>query len=110
MKRLSLYALLAMTLAAGPVLAVDVPAKNPAASAAKAAVPAKPSMAENGRFHALHKAKDVECSDCHSTDNVDPLFLRAAESQGSKGPVNRAECMDCHTSPKKLAWYRGVKK
>jgi hypothetical protein len=110
MKRLILLALLATCLATGPVLAADPPATKPVASAKTAPLPSKPSLAENGRFHAVHKNEDLKCSDCHSNEDVDPLFLRAAESQGSKGPVNRDGCMDCHKSPKKPTWYLGVKK
>jgi hypothetical protein len=110
MKRLSLFAALLLSLAAGPVLAADAPAKKPVSAATKAAKAMKPSLGEKGRLHALHKSEDVECKDCHSKTDVDPLFLRAAESQGSEGPVNRENCLDCHKSPKKPTWYVGVKK
>ena len=110
MKRLTLFALLALCLATGPVLAEDAPAKKPVASAKKAPLPTNRSLAEGGRFHAVHKGEDLGCGDCHSKDDVDPLFLRASESQGEKGPVNREGCMDCHKSPKKPAWYLGLKK
>lgn len=116
MKRLSLFAALLLCLASGFALAADEPAKapKPVSAATKAAIKAakamKPSLGEKGRLHALHKAEDVECSDCHDKDDVDPLFLRAAESQGSEGPVNREGCMVCHKAPKKPAWYLGAKK
>lgn len=105
-----LAALLSLSLGIGPSLAADAAATKPAAKAQTNALPAKPSMDERGRFHAVHKAQDLQCNDCHSTQDVDPLFLRAAESQGSKGPVDRAGCMDCHKSPKKPSWYVGAKK
>ena len=110
MKRLTLFAALVLSLFAGSVLAADVPAKKPVSAATKAAKAMKPSLGEKGRLHAVHKAEDVECSDCHSKDDVDPLFLRAAESQGREGPVDREGCMVCHKSPKKPSWYVGVKK
>lgn len=112
MKRLSLFAALLLGLASGFALAADEPAKapKPVSAATKAAKAMKPSLGEKGRLHALHKAEDVECSDCHDKDDVDPLFLRAAESQGSEGPVNREGCMVCHKAPKKPAWYLGAKK
>jgi hypothetical protein len=110
MKRLSLFAALLLGLAAAPVLAADAPAKKPVSAATKAAKAMKPSLGEKGRLHAVHKAEDVECSDCHSKTDVDPLFLRATESQGSEGPVDREGCMVCHKSPKKPTWYMGLKK
>lgn len=110
MMRISGLAALLLGLAAGPSWAADAAATKPAAAATKNALPAKPSMDERGRFHAIHKAQDLQCNDCHSTQDVDLLFLRAAESQGSKGPVDRAGCMDCHKSPKKPSWYVGLKK
>jgi nitrate/TMAO reductase-like tetraheme cytochrome c subunit len=110
MKRLSLFAALLLSLAMAPVLAAETPAKQSVSAATKAAKAMKPSMGEKGRMHAVHKAEDVACSDCHSKDDVDPLFLRAEESQGREGPVNREGCMDCHKSPKKPTWYLGVRK
>jgi len=110
MKRLTLIAAFMLSLAAAPALAEDVPTKKPVSAAMKTAKAMKPSLGEKGRLHAVHKAKDVECDDCHSYDDVDPLFLRAAESQGSKGPVDRAGCMVCHKSPREPSWYVGVKK
>ena len=110
MKRLTLFAALVLSLATGPAFAADPPAKKPESAAKKAALAMKPSLGEKGRLHAVHKAEDLECSDCHSKDDVDPLFLRAAESQGSEGPVNREGCMVCHKAPKKPAWYLGAKK
>lgn len=110
MRRLTLFAALVLSLAVGPVLAEDAPNKKPLSAATKAAKAMKPSLGEKGRLHAVHKAGDLECSDCHSKDDVDPLFLRAAESQGSQGPVDREGCMVCHKSPKKPTWYLGVKK
>jgi uncharacterized membrane protein len=111
MKRLTLFALLALCLATGPVWAADAPAAKSAAGVKKASLPTKRSLAEKGgRFHAVHKAQKLQCSDCHSKTEVDPLFLRASESQGSEGPVDRAACMDCHKSPDKPTWYLGLKK
>jgi uncharacterized membrane protein len=110
MKRLSLFAALLLSLVVAPVLAAEAPAKKPVSAATKAAKAMKPSLGEKGRLHAVHKAEDVECSDCHSKTDVDPLFLRATESQGSEGPVDREGCMVCHKSPKKPTWYLGVKK
>jgi len=110
MKRLSLFAALLLSLAAAPLLAAEAPAQKPVSAATKTAKAMKPSLGEKGRFHALHKAEDLDCKDCHSKTEVDPLFLRAAESQGSEGSVDRAGCMDCHKSPKKPTWYMGAKK
>jgi len=111
MKRLTLFAALILSLAVAPALADDAPAKKTVSPATTAAKSMKPSLGEKGRFHAVHKAEDLECSDCHSKDDVDPLFLRAAEPQGGdQGPVDREGCMVCHKSPKKPTWYLGVKK
>ena len=111
MKRLSLFAALLISLTAAPVLAAEAPAQKPVSAATQATKAMKPSLGEKGRFHAVHKAEDLECSDCHSKDDVDPLFLRAAEPQGGdQGPVDREGCMVCHKSPKKPTWYLGVKK
>lgn len=110
MKSLSLFAALLLSLAAAPMLAADAPAKEPVSAATKTAKAMKPSLGEKGRLHAVHKAEDLTCDDCHSKTDVDPLFLRVGESQGSAGPVDRAGCMDCHKSPKKPTWYMGQKK
>ena len=102
MKRLTLLALLALSVAAGPAIAADPPAKKPAATAKK-------SMAPNGRFHTVHTKKlKFDCGTCHGTGEADTLFLRTGEPQGA-GPVDRNVCLGCHQSPSKPTWYGKAK-
>jgi hypothetical protein len=113
MTRWTLRVLLALSLAAGPALAAEPPAK--AAKADKVVKQdwqtARLSMAEKGRFHQLHAQKEkLDCDDCHDKTESDPLFLRAGEFQAKEGDVDRNGCLTCHKSPKKPTFYGVVVK
>lgn len=111
MKRLMMLTLLGFSLAAGSVLAADATPAKATATAKVAVVNAKTrTLEEKGRFHAVHARKEkLECGDCHGGGADDILFLRTGEFQGKEGPVDRKECLACHQTPKKPAWYGAAK-
>jgi hypothetical protein len=109
MKRLSLLALMVLSLAAGSGLAADKPEKTTKV-VQQDWKGAPKSMAEKGRFHKVHAQKEkLDCEDCHDKDASDPLFLRAGEFQAKEGDVDRNGCLTCHASPKKPTFYLGSK-
>ena len=111
MKRMIMPTLMGFLLVTGSVMAADTPPPKAAATAKVAVVNANTkTIDEKGRFHAVHaKKQKLECSDCHGGGADDILFLRTGEFQGKDGPVNREECLTCHQTPKKPAWYGSAK-
>ena len=64
-----------------------------------------------GRFHQVHIRKQkMACTNCHSTDVKDTLFLRRDEAlpAGMPGQVDRSLCLGCHQEPAKPTWYGSV--
>ena len=61
-----------------------------------------------GRFHQVHtKKQKMACTNCHSTEVKDALFLRRDEAlpAGMPGQVDRSLCLGCHQEPAKPTWY-----
>lgn len=111
MKRLIMLALLGLSLAAGSLIAAEPATQKAVANAKAPAVNAKTkTLAEKGRFHAVHGIKQkLDCEDCHGGGADDILFLRTGEFQGKEGPVDRKECLGCHQTPKKPTFYGAAK-
>lgn len=107
MKRLIMLSLLGCGLLVGSAWAAD--AVTQAAPATKVTAQTK-TLAEKGRFHVVHAKKEkLDCNDCHGGGADDILFLRTGEFQGKEGPVDRKECLVCHQTPKKPAFYGTAK-
>ncbi len=92
MKRLIAFLVMGLALAAMPALS---------ATKSAGSVPAKKSLAQNGRFHQIHTKKlAMDCASCHKSEQGDVLLQvpRARE-------VDRLICLDCHKAGSKPAWY-----
>jgi hypothetical protein len=61
-----------------------------------------------GYFHQVHtKNFGMPCATCHSSENLDVLFLRKDDVVPAEmpGQVNRSICLGCHKAPAKPSWY-----
>lgn len=105
MKRLTAILILGLAVISMPVVAAEDGAKKPAvvkAAGNKSMDPVK------GRFHQIHTKKlQLGCTNCHSAEQKDVLFLRNDDvvPAGMPGQVDRHMCASCHTQPSKPAWY-----
>ena len=80
--------------------AADADPAKPKAKARPVAT-AKWSMAEKGSFHKLHaKSQKLDCEDCHEKaglpDDTLKLRLHEAVDKDGPGPVDTANCHECH--------------
>lgn len=92
-------------------IAAGVPVAGVAAQKAKdasALAGAKTLDPAKGYFHQQHiKKLNMTCTNCHSSETQDILFLRKDDvvPPAMPGQVNRSICLSCHTAPSKPAWY-----
>lgn len=92
MKRFIAFLVMGLALAAIPALS---------ATQSAGAVPAKKSLAQNGRFHQIHTKKlAMDCATCHKSEQTDVLLQMPRAKV-----VDRQICLDCHKEGSKPAWY-----
>jgi len=102
----------------GLLLALALPgihaAEGQGGAAAKPVLSGKPSMAEKGAFHKVHKQKvKSNCDDCHTKGALPPntvmLRLNDKLAKGDPGPVDHETCFDCHRRASKPLPYFATK-
>ena len=106
MKQLIALIFLGLAVVIAPLAVADDAAKKPAAAKSVAGV--KSMDPAKGRFHQTHTKKlKMVCTNCHSAEVKDPLFLRRDDvvPAGMPGQVDRSLCLSCHQEPSKPAWY-----
>ncbi len=109
MKRLIAFSILALASATFPAGAAGDAVKKPAA--AKTSASANSLDRTNGRFHQRHLKKlKMDCTNCHSPETKDDLFLRRDKTQpaGMPGQVDRSVCLSCHQEPARPSWYKAA--
>ena len=106
MKQLITLLFLGLAVVNAPLVAADDASKKPAVE--KSATSVKSLDPAKGRFHRTHTKKlKMACTDCHSGEIKDALFLRRNDvaPAGMPGQVDRSLCLGCHQEPSKPAWY-----
>jgi Zn finger protein HypA/HybF involved in hydrogenase expression len=105
MKKFLMLALLGVSLTAGTAFSANEVAQKAAPKAVQITAQTK-TIAEKGRWHAIHtKKQKLDCEDCHGGGEKDILFLRTGEPQGSSGAVDRKGCLECHQAPNKPTFF-----
>ena len=106
MKQLIALFVFGGALVSAPLGAAADAAKKPAA--VKSAAGVKSMNSAKGRFHHTHTKKlKMACTNCHSSEVKDELFLRKNDvvPAGMPGQVDRSLCLGCHQEPNKPTWY-----